>query len=93
MTNPKSDAIAGDLYGLLCRKLPVCCPAGGTLQVALLAERLKMSPEGVYRWLRSDEISKRGRTRLLDLGTSAENTALLASDTYPLSEDDLRPFI
>lgn len=89
-TAPKSDAIAGDLYKLLADKLPVCCNGNRVLQIANLADRLQMSHEGVYRWLRSDEISKRGRKRLVEIGSAEDNLHLL--DIAPLTEDDLRPF-
>jgi len=93
--SPKSDAIAGPLYELLRTKLPCCCGESGTLQVATLADRLAMSPEGVYRWLRANEVSKRGRKRLVDLGSVRENLTILEAGSPtedPLTEDDLRPF-
>lgn len=89
---PKSDAIAGDLYKLLAAKLPCCCNENGVLQIASLADRLSMSHEGVYRWLRSDEISKRGRKRLVDIGNKVANTMHLPNGVHPLTENDLRPF-
>lgn len=91
--SPKSDAIAGDLHELLSAKLPICCGAGGNLSVAALSERLNMSPEGVYRWLRADEISKRGRTLLIELGNTADNLKLLPEGAVAICEDDLRPFL
>lgn len=87
---PKSSAIAGPLYDLLTAKLPVCTSGQGTLQVAKLADRLRMSHEGVYKWLRAGDVSKRGRRLLVDLGSAADNLELLKGD--PLTEDDLRPF-
>lgn len=92
MTTPKSDAIDGPLYRLLAERLPLCCNESGVLQVATLADKLKMSVEGVYRWLRADEISKRGRKRVVALAESEENESLLESDLDTLTEDDLRPF-
>jgi hypothetical protein len=90
-TAPKSEAIAGDLYKLLATKLPVCCNEHGVLQIATLADRLNMSHEGVYRWLRSDEISKRGRKRVIEIFNAPDNLALVGSN-LPLTENDLRPF-
>ena len=91
---PKSDAIKGNLYDLLVAKLPVCLTEGGTLSVADLAERLKMSPEGVYRWLRADEISKRGLRKLTELGHTDENLAALTGGVdNALTDEDLRPFL
>lgn len=81
---PKSDAIKGALYDLLLRKLPDCLSESGNLSVATLAEKLDMSHEGVYRWLRSDEISKRGRAKLIEISKGLPD---------PLTEDDLRPFL
>lgn len=90
---PKSDAIKGGLYDLLVEKIPLCVADNGTLSVADLADRLNMSPEGVYRWLRSDEISKRGRARLVELGNDDVNTDCLIGGVRPITEDDLRPFL
>lgn len=91
---PKSEAIAGDLYGLLRERLPICRAEGGQLCVAKLADNLKMSQEGVYRWLRADVISKRGLNRLLEIADRDENRdALLASGTPHLTDNDLRPFL
>lgn len=88
---PKSEALAGDLYELLKEKLPVCRSEGGALQVAKLASRLGMTNEGVYRWLRADDISKRGRKRVVEIGSMPDNLKLLG-DVEPMTEDDLLPF-
>lgn len=90
---PKSDAIRGDLYDLLVRKLPVCVTEGGTLSVADLASRLKMSPEGVYRWLRADEISKRGLRKLTELGHTDKNLEKVGGVDNALTDEDLRSFL
>lgn len=84
---PKSQAIDGPLYRLLSTKFPSMCDGEGRLQVVELAGALKMSSEGVYRWLRSDEISKRGLNRLVKVGKDNYNA------DNPLTEDDLRPFL
>lgn len=89
--SPKSPAIAGDLYDLLTAKLPLCV-GDGTLKVAKLADELSMSHEGVYKWLRAGEVSKRGRKRLLELANRVENKSLLGPDQDVLTEDDLRAF-
>lgn len=88
---PKSDAIKGALYDLLVEKLPMCVNESGTLSVADLAEALKMSPEGVYRWLRADEISKRGLRKLTELSHSDKNLQVL--DGAPLTDEELRTFL
>lgn len=88
---PKSEAIAGDLYDLLTEKLPFCV-SNGVLKVAKLADELSMSHEGVYKWLRAGEVSKRGRKRLLELANRVENKSLLSPNQDVLTEDDLRAF-
>jgi hypothetical protein len=90
---PKSDAIKGTLYDLLVRKLPLCVNEGGNLCVAELSERLGMSPEGVYRWLRSNEISKKGRAKLIALSAAMRAADLFPEDHEQLTENDLRPFL
>ncbi len=90
---PKSDAIKGDLYDLLVSKLPKCVTDGGNLCVAELSECLSMSPEGVYRWLRSDEISKKGRAKLIELSKQMATEDFFPETITPLTEDDLRPFL
>lgn len=92
-TAPKSDAIDGALYQALSKAFPMFCYEGGSLQVSELAKRIEMSAEGVYRWLRSNEISKRGRKRLVELSKSLHECPLsLDSAPEPLTEDDLRRF-
>jgi len=83
--SPKSPAIDGDLYKMLAAKMPSFAK-DGALVVADLADALGMSHEGVYRWLRNDDISKRGRTALVTLARS-ENVSPV------LTEDDLQPFL
>ena len=83
---PKSQAIDGKLYRLFCERFPTMCDSEGRLQVVDLAKELKMSLEGVYRWLRADEISKRGRNRLIKVSESLNGP-------NPLTEDDLRSFL
>lgn len=90
---PKSDAIKGALYDLLVSKLPRCVSDGGNLCVADLAERLSMSPEGVYRWLRSDEISKKGRAKLIALSKQMATEDFFPESIQPLTEDELRAFL
>lgn len=90
---PKSDAIKGALYDLLVAKLPRCVNESGNLCVADLAERLNMSPEGVYRWLRSDEISKKGRVKLVELSKQMATEDLFPKTLVPLTEDELRAFL
>lgn len=90
---PKSDAIKGDLYDLLAARLPNCVNESGNLCVADLAERLSMSPEGVYRWLRSNEISKKGRAKLIELSKKSIEADLFPKTIQPLTEDDLRRFL
>ncbi len=89
---PKSQAIDGGLYKLLCQRFPIYCDTEGRLQVSELAAKLSMSAEGVYRWLRSDEISKRGRKRLVELSESVQDSDLSDGPDL-LTEDDLRPFL
>lgn len=89
---PKSEAIAGELYHLLRAKLPICCNDNGILQVAELAARINMSAEGVYRWLRANEISKRGRKRVVELSERSLENVRLLGDIKPLTQEDLRPF-
>ena len=96
--SPKSDAIKGGLYDLLAKKLPMCVSENGTLSVADLAEALKMSPEGVYRWLRADEISKRGLRKLTELSHTDANLAAGAKlstvvEFKPLTDEELRAFL
>lgn len=90
---PKSEAIKGRLYDLLVARLPACVNESGNLCVADLAERLNMSPEGVYRWLRSDEISKKGRAKLIELSKQLTDQDFFPHTLEPLTEDELRAFL
>ena len=84
-------SIEGELYQLLRERLPLYRSRRGRLDVSKLANALGMSPEGVYLWLRHDEVSRSGRRRLLELSYSPENTIALAGNE-PLRAEDLYRF-
>lgn len=85
-----TDNIRGPLYELLLQKLPVCRASDGSLNVKTLHEAVNMSHEGVYKWLRANRLSGRAVDRLVELGATAENKALLRRTKPPTREDFLK---
>lgn len=91
MASAKSPAIEGELYFLLRQRLPICRAANGSLDVSSLAWRLQMTSEGIYRWLRANQVSRAGRRKLIAVSHDPDNVEALRG-LQPLSPQDLYPF-
>ena len=86
--------IEGVLYGVLLRKLPLYKREDGNLDVRRLRIDLKMSHEGVYKWLRSGRLSPAAVGKLVDLSNSPANLEKLAENSEaPATRDDFVDFI
>lgn len=69
------------LYRLLDLSFPQFRTKQGLLNVPELAEAIKMSGEGVYKWIRADKLTPDGAKKLAALGKDA--STLKIEDLYP----------
>lgn len=89
----RTAAIRGPLHALLTAKLPKFCGKDGDLRVHLLREAVAMSPEGVYKWLRSNTLTIAAVKKLVALSSDPANVLLLPGDVPPATTDDFNPFL
>jgi hypothetical protein len=86
----------GDLYKLLVARITDCNTPRGAFSVAVFAKKMGYSPEGLYKYLRSDTLSIPGAIALLKAAegsiTYGELTPFLMKQLTPgsISHDGAR---
>lgn len=70
-----------DLYNLLASRISNCRTGRGLFDVAGYAKRMEMTPEGLYKYLRSDRLTVDGARRII------------AASGGKITEQDMLPFV
>ncbi|WOE76363.1 hypothetical protein [Alterisphingorhabdus coralli] len=90
----RSPNVQGPLLNLLTEKFPIAHNDRGALNIVKLAELAGYSYENIYRWLRKNKLSTKGRDTLLKVAATKDNLDLLeAGGTNPLTKSELNLFI
>lgn len=73
-----------DLHKLLSSRFPEFRTKQRVFDVPAFAEAIKMSAEGVYKWLRADKISPEGVKKVVELAKDRKK---------PIKAEHLMPFV